>query len=96
MENEDATVDPSVRACRELFEILVRICGTQNGATEVRKRAFWFSFDGSTPVAIPEHSVEEFAGWVNGATKLMTVLIDDGFFKQLTSLPVDGARWVGR
>lgn len=81
MENEEATVDASVRACGELFELLVKICGTREGATEVWKRAFWFDFDGSMPVAIPEHSVEEFAGWINGAAKLMSVLIDDGFFE---------------
>lgn len=81
MENEEATVDASVRACGELFELLVKICGTQEGATEVWKRAFWLGFDGSMPVAIPKHSVEEFAGWINGAAKLMRVLIDDGFFE---------------
>ena len=81
MTNQETTADPSVRACGELFELLVKVCGTREGAAEVWKRAFWFGFDGKSPVIIPEHSVAQFAGWINGATKLMTVLVEDEFFK---------------
>jgi hypothetical protein len=81
MKNQETTADPSVRACKELFELLVEFCGTRESAKEVWKRAFWFSFDGKSAVVIPEHSVAQFAGWINGATKLMRVLVEDGFSK---------------
>ena len=81
MKKEDDAVDPSVRACGELFELLVQICGRPEGAREVWKRAFWFDFDGQNPVVIPDQSVAQFAGWINGATKLLKVLIEDGLTK---------------
>lgn len=64
---------------RELFDDLKEISGTDEGAAEIWKDAFWFAFDGNTLPVIPEESMPQLLGWVNGAKKIVTTLKDGGF-----------------
>jgi hypothetical protein len=64
VENKEESVDPWVRACQELFELMCQICKTQEDAEKLWKDAFWFAFDGVTPPVIPDYEVAKFIGWV--------------------------------
>ena len=80
MAGEDDT-DISVRKCRELFEALEEVGGSEQSAAALWKDAFFFAFDGHNPPIIPDSSVSEFAGWLNGAIKIVTALKNGGYFK---------------
>jgi hypothetical protein len=74
--------DDSVRKCRELFDVLKEISGSDAGAVDLWKDAFWIGFDGHTPPVISDEEVSEFAGWLNGATAIVNVLKARGYFNR--------------
>jgi hypothetical protein len=64
----------------ELFDDLKEVAGTDEAAADLWKSAFWFAFDGKNFPVIPDDSLPEFLGWINGAKMIVTALKDGGYF----------------